>query len=115
MSSLRHSAAGWRCQVDDAADKAECYLIGVLAGDAGGYHVTPRAGYAIWILKVNQVVAPWSFSIKHPDVFDSVQWDAHGNLGEKKEETVRVWFSLTSESFNMEHQHTVVYLKLSGW
>lgn len=70
--------------VDGFADKAGRDLIRVLAGDAGGYHVTPRAWYAVWILKVNQVVAPWSFSIKHPDVFDSVQGDAHGNLEEKK-------------------------------
>lgn len=77
------------------SDKAEHYLIGVLAGDAGGYHVTPRARYAVWIFKANQVVAPWSFSIKHPYVFNSVQRDAHGNLEEKKERLLEFRFSLT--------------------
>lgn len=92
--SLRHSA-GWRlCRWMDFADTAELYLIRVLAGNSGGDHVTPRARNAVWILKANEVVAPWSFSIKHPDVFNSVQGDAHCDLEKKKIKNVRSSVSL---------------------
>lgn len=81
--------------VDGFADEAALYLIRVLAGDAGGDHVTPWARHALEILKVNEVVAPWSFSIKHPDVFNSVQGDAHCNLEGKKKRLSEFCFSLT--------------------
>lgn len=45
-------------------DLIKFYLIGVLTGDPGSYDVPSRAGHAVWNLKVNYSVSPWSFSIK---------------------------------------------------
>lgn len=40
--------------------------------------------YALWGLKVNEGVTPWSLSIKQADVFDSIQRDPHCNLSRKQ-------------------------------
>lgn len=58
----------------------ELYLIRVLTGDPCSYDVTSWTWRVLWILKVNDVVIPRSFSIKQADVLNSMKGDAHRNL-----------------------------------
>lgn len=65
-------------------DRIELYLIRVLTGDTGSYDVPSWAWHAVWKIKVNWGVTPWSFPIEHADVFNSMKGDSHRNLSQMK-------------------------------
>lgn len=59
------------------------YLVWILAGDAGCNNVPSWNRNAVWSFKVDDGVTPRTFPIKHSDILNSVQRDAHRNLPDK--------------------------------
>lgn len=68
--------------------ETEVYLVRVLTGDSSSYDMSSWTWYAVWSLKVNNGVAPWSFPIKQADVLNSVKGDAHRNLPGMKHDMI---------------------------
>lgn len=68
----------------NTGDEMESHLVRILTGDPGSYDVPSWRRHAVWSLKVNGGLAPWSFSIKQADVLDSMEGDAHRNLSQMK-------------------------------
>lgn len=71
-----------------SVDEIEVYLVRVLTGDSSSYDMPSWTWHAVWSLKVNDGVTPWSFSVKQTDVLDSVKGDAHSNLQEMKHDMI---------------------------
>lgn len=99
------------------------YLIWVFAGDTCSDHVAPGRGCSRQPLEVDGGVSPRLDAVQHPDVFDSLERDPHGDLTGKR--THRLNASLESRRLSQasgnycmfqtsQHIYLILALKVSS-
>lgn len=73
---------------------ASAYLVWILAGDTCSDHMAPRRGCSRQPLEVDGRVSPRLDAVQHPDVFDSLERNSHGNLTGKERHRLSTSFEL---------------------
>lgn len=62
------------------------YLVWIFTGDTCCDYVAPGRRCSRQPLEVNGGVSPWLDPVQHPDIFDSLERNPHGNLTERERE-----------------------------